>query len=109
VGRVLRVEESLPIRVDTGFKRGIAAARARILAVIEQHNALVGQERGRSAFGQAAVEKILPLRHRKFRHGSPITQVGGGHQMDDAFAVVEPVSALDLGGDHAAVPHGTSQ
>ena len=80
-----------------------------VRSVVKDDDAFLGEERGRTALDEAAVEKVIARFELEAADLRPVVKVFGRHEVDFASAVVEPVFAIDPGGDQTAIAHGADE
>src|ERR1700730_12294931 len=108
MGWVVGVELGLACGVGVGPEGGVAVAGV-VLSVVEDYDSRFGEDGWRPYFGEAAVEVAGAVgedfcgRAGGVFNGCPVDEVGGGGEEDGSFAPVEPVFAVDAGGDEAVV------
>ena len=108
MGWVVGVEEGLACGVGVGSEAGVAMAGV-VLSVVQDYDSRFGEDGWRPYFREAAVEVSGAFGEDFYRlasdsfNGRPVDEVGGGGEVDGSFAPVEPVSAVDAGGDKAIV------
>src|SRR5579859_5313426 len=104
------VEERLPGCVGACAKIGVRVfPRFGVLAVVDEENSLLGQDRWRAYFRESAIEMAgAIMKHDRGLAGrslyrGPVDQVIRTRNADLDFSPVHPESAVDFGGNQAAV------
>jgi len=106
MGWVVGVEEGFPCGVGVSSEAAVAVAGI-VLSVVKDYDSRFGEDGWRPYFGEAAVEVSGAFgedfcgRPRSVFDGRPMDEVSGGGEVDGSFAPVQPVLAVDAGGDKA--------
>ena len=108
LARIIGRKERLSVRVGAGGDSGRSVDR-RILAVVDEDNTAIREQRRRPHFGERAVEVSRPIvqQHDGFAgrilDRCPVDQVRRSCQPHLHLSPVHPVLPLNFGGDEAAI------